>query len=76
MHVKHIVLPIALPYHLTAHGKHFSDADKQLEKNNRFNAQVVEYRFENLKMLFGQQILPIPSSINFIFWIMCFATYS
>jgi hypothetical protein len=61
---------------LIPHGKHFSDADKRLEENNTFNAQVVGYRFENLKMLLGQQSLPIPSSINFIFWIMCFATYS
>jgi hypothetical protein len=76
MNVKHTVMPTALPYLLIPHGKHFSDAVKRLEEKRTFNAQIVGYRFQNLKTLLGQQILPIPSTINFIFWSMCFATYS
>ena len=76
MKVKHTVLPITLPYLLIPHGKHFSDAVKRLVENKTLNAQVVGYRFQNLKTLLVQQSLPIPPYINFIFWRMCFATYS
>jgi hypothetical protein len=69
-------MPVALPHLLIPHGKHFSDAVKRLEKNRIFNVQVAGHRFQNLKTLLGQQILPIPPSINFIFWSTCFATYS